>query len=353
MINLENKMTKRYKELDKAQKALTRALKVDSTPKAKAEKIRKLIKENGINGLVIWRGKSEIDNKTDIVTIAQISPGGNEKIGRMTQLYYLVDTKTSPVEIAKTGQDFAICGKCKHRPVNLGSCYVTLFQGVRAIHKAYHDDSYFDLSKVDFKIVLELLSLIDMPIRFGAYGDPASMPYDKQYQIAKKMKFELTGYTHQWNDFGNKFSDFKNFLHASVDNDKETETAKEMDWKYYKIALCGGVATADKKSAISRNKNLSDEKKDELIELQTKKVKTALKLIKQPNEILCLNTNSDGIVDCASCLKCSGNSKNGHSIVNALHGARVKTYQKEAAKKEAVKIHIVEDEELSTCFSTS
>ncbi len=298
-------MTDREKQIDKAQEAFKRMLQMSGTAREKALAIHELTKSHKINGLVIWKGLSEIDGKTPLVTIAHINPGYNAKIGEMTQIYYLVDSKESPVTIAQSGQDFAICGNCKHRPVNLGSCYVTLFQGVRALTKAYNDNHYFDLSN-HFEITLELLEIFKRPIRFGAYGDPASMPYDKQLQMAEAVDFKLTGYTHQWNDFNDKFADFKTFLHASVDNDEETETAKKAGWNYYKISTCDGAYTG--KSYKYENVN------------------SELQLIKEKDQVICPNTASAGKVSCASCLKCSGNSKNGSNVINALHGARVKKY---------------------------
>lgn len=296
----------RTKQIENAQSALTRILMSPESAKSKALQIHILTKSHKINGLVIYKGLSEIDNETPIVTIAHISPGYNDKIGQMTQIYYLVDTKESPVTVASSGQDFGICGNCKHRPVNLGSCYVTLFQGVRALAKAYNENSYFDLTG-DFDIVLELLSLINFPIRFGAYGDPAAMPYDLQYQMAVAVDFRLTGYTHQWDDFGTKFAAFKTFLHASVDTDQETKRAQEAGWNYYKISTCDGAYTG-------RTSDYA-------------KTKEILHVIKSPQETICPNTASSGVVNCASCLKCSG--AHGSPIINAIHGARTKKFQAE------------------------
>lgn len=297
-------MTKREKQVDTAQKAFARILQGPESAKQKALSIHILTKSHKITGLVIYKGLSEIDSETPIVTIAYINPVWNDKIGPMTQIYYLVDTKESPVTVAQTGKDFGICGNCKHRSVNLGSCYVTLFQGVRALAKAYNENSYFDLTG-HFDITLELLKVINNPIRFGAYGDPAAMPYDLQYQMAESVDFRLTGYTHQWNDC--RFKAFKKFLHASVDTDNETKTARDAGWNYYKISTCGGTYSGPAADYVETKKKLQ--------------------VLKSPQETICPNTASSGTVNCASCLKCSG--EYGYSVINAIHGARTKKFQTE------------------------
>lgn len=294
-------MTKRIKQIKIAQSLFKEILKKSAGKNSKkAKKIFCLINRYKINGVIIYKDKSKFDCTKNIVTIAHLN-ARNPKIGNMIQLYYITDyKKLPPTEIAKRGLDKTVCGDCKLRPSNIGGCYVSLFQGVRALQKAYIENSYFNLSN-NFDIFLELLKLYNLPIRFGAYGDPTAMEFNKQYEIAKTVNFRVTGYTHQWQN--PKFEQFKTFLHASVDNETERNQAIKANWKYYYIV------PADLKMIYIKGKNVD-----------YNGAKLELQKIRLKSEIICPNTASKGGLSCANCLKCSGNQ--GQSIINAIHGSR-------------------------------
>lgn len=300
-------MTKSEKNIAKDQ-AVNSILISNYSTKRKAKELAQVIKKYKVNGILWQKAISEIDNKTPIISIITncYERTSNDKIGNMLQIWYFVDYKNfMPFEIAKQGLDQAVCGNCKHRPTNFASCYVTLFHSARAVFKAYKDNNYIDLTDEKyFKILLELIKFLDLPVRFGAYGDPAALPLKKQLLIAENSP-GFTGYTHQWKD--SKFSNFKQLLAASVDNEDELNIAKTMGWNWYRIEKINGLMTG--KNGI------------------TEDGKNALKLLKTKGEAICPNTMSNGLIDCANCLKCSGlTSKNARSIVNGLHGARVKKY---------------------------
>ena len=86
------------------------------------------------NGVVLNRLISDIDNQTEIVTIAIFSGitnsnKPNKKTGDMVQVYYLIEG-IKPLDVIRSGNDSAICGDCPLSWTNtdkpFGSCYVCL-----------------------------------------------------------------------------------------------------------------------------------------------------------------------------------------------------------------------------------
>jgi len=147
----------------------------------------------------------------------------NEKIGDMIQ-FWILRRDISPMLAAKIGEDFSICGDCKHR--HFGSCYVNLLHGPHGIYSAFHRDNYIDFEP----------SMLDdfagKSLRIGAYGDPAAVPYNIWEMFCGVSK-NNTGYTHQWdNDCDPRL---KNILMASVDDDTERDKAQSMGWRTFRI----------------------------------------------------------------------------------------------------------------------
>jgi hypothetical protein len=83
------------------------------------------------NGLVLYRGPSQLDGAPIIVVATGIAGASrNAKTGDLIQTWILRED-ISPTEAVKTGADASICGTCPHRGTisegkNIGrSCYVT------------------------------------------------------------------------------------------------------------------------------------------------------------------------------------------------------------------------------------
>ena len=105
-----------------------------------------------INSSIIYRGRSLIDPNENIVVVA-IVKSSNTKTGNMVQTYILCDNGLDPMLNNKLGNDFSICGNCKHRgtPVDINAtgkhakgrtCYVKLFQGVLHVWKHLQRGGY-------------------------------------------------------------------------------------------------------------------------------------------------------------------------------------------------------------------
>jgi hypothetical protein len=176
-------------------------------------------------GVVIW----ESINVVAILTMKS----KNRKTGNMAKLWILAKDK-APTAAAADGSDTAVCGNCKHRPKSGGSCYVTLCQGPNGVYKAWRRGRYPKLSSRNYSDVLS-----GRAIRFGAYGDPAFIPF----RILEKLSAACagaTGYTHQWETCAPKYLDI---LMASVDTLEEYHKAKAKGFRTFRVSTTGADLT--------------------------------------------------------------------------------------------------------------
>lgn len=224
-------------------------------------------KAKKVNGYVIYEGASQI-NGDNIVAIVTLS-SSNVKTGNMASMWIL-NADMTPTQASKEGKDESVCGDCKHRAVNNGACYVTLFQAPLQVYKSY--------KKGNYPIAKDMTIFEGMKVRFGAYGDPSAIPT----QILTSLKAVVknnTSYTHQWKQ-GDPI--LKQVSMASVDSIEEQKQAVNQGWRTFRVS-----------------KDLKDI---------------------QSNEIICPNTTRN--VQCIDCGLCSGNSVGAKNIVIEVHGAK-------------------------------
>jgi hypothetical protein len=70
-------------------------------------------------------------------------------------------------------------------------------------------------------------------VRFGAYGDPAAVPFEVWQRIAMVCDHH-TGYTHQWAMCDERL---KMFVMASVDTPAEYECAQAAGWRTFRVRM--------------------------------------------------------------------------------------------------------------------
>lgn len=138
--------------------------------------------------MIIYRGPSVIDN-SPIVAIA-VFTSNNRKTGDMVQVFILPDDGINPVHASQLGSDRAVCGDCPLRWHLGGYCYVNLGQAPLSVWRAYMNHQYPEFEPGAFT---------GLPVRFGAYGDPAAVPFESWAPILDECDIDRsTGYTHQW-----------------------------------------------------------------------------------------------------------------------------------------------------------
>lgn len=182
------------------------------------------------NRMLVWRGVSELDGVTPIVVLATgiHQSSDNRKTGNMIQTWILRDDM-APHAALKVGADQAICGNCPHRSPQSGgsgACYVNVGQGPRATWVSHQSKGSMPFDINVFR---------DRKVRFGAYGDPAAVPFDVWRQIADVAK-AFTGYTHQWRSADPRFAQL---CMASVDNVEDWPIAKAMGYRSFIVRAAG------------------------------------------------------------------------------------------------------------------
>ena len=145
----------------------------------------------------------------------------NRKTGAMAQIWILYK-HASPTEAVKSGEDYAVCGNCRHREFK--SCYVNVGHAPLQVYNAWKTGKYKQAKPRE---------LMAEDVRFGAYGDPAFIPTPLIKEIAKYAN-SWTGYTHLWKTCD---QELKNYFMASVDTEEEYKLAKHMGWTTFRTIL--------------------------------------------------------------------------------------------------------------------
>lgn len=140
----------------------------------------------------------------------------NAKTGAMAQVWFL--QRDNPPHVAvKKGCDRGVCGTC---PLRAGrGCYVRADQAPLAIWKKWHAGGYRE----------ELPASLPA-VRFGAYGDPASLPFRNWAMlVALLCPQRWTGYTHGWR----RAPWLKGWCMASVEYEGDGQKAYARGWSVF------------------------------------------------------------------------------------------------------------------------
>jgi len=182
-----------------------------------------------------------LDGTPIVAVITGLSKASrNPKTGQMAQLWILRGDDVSPHEAVKTGQDDAICGGCPRRPSVAGKtgngltpCYAAkrAFQAPRSVWESTRIRGS--------NLPRALHRLQGMPLRFGAYGDPAALPVTLLRRLADAAG-SWTGYTHQWRDR----PELAQWLMASCDSPADAVEARAAGWRYFRADEARDAAPA-------------------------------------------------------------------------------------------------------------
>jgi hypothetical protein len=184
--------------------------------------------------MIIYSGPSMLDG-APIVAIATAATK-NTKTGPMVQVWIL-RFDMDPMAASKAGLDASVCGQCPLRWSLGGACYVTIFQAPLSVYRAYKRGRYDAGGKHERKIVRALAA--GVPVRLGAYGDPAAVPIDVWARfLARTPHAERTGYTHQWRD--PRFHALRHLVMASCDSPDDLARANAEGWRGF-VVLRDGV----------------------------------------------------------------------------------------------------------------
>lgn len=176
---------------------------------------------------ILYRGPSLLDGEP-IVAVGLMSKGSksNEKTGNMLQTYILNDNGIRPGLNLRSGADVSICGDCRHRPANGGTCYVVVAQGPTIVWKQIQLGAYHTArSPADITALGE-----GRMVRLGTYGDPAAVPAFVWKALTRRASGR-TGYTHQWR----KSTALRDLVMASCDTPEERDLARSRGWRTFTV----------------------------------------------------------------------------------------------------------------------
>lgn len=187
------------------------------------------------NRMLVWSGVSVLDGITPLVVLATglAQSSQNSKTGGMVQLWIL-RADIAPHTAHTQGADAAVCGNCPHRSKASGgsnACYVNLGQGPRSTWVAHTNTGSMPMDVEAFR---------GRRVRFGAYGDPAAVPFEVWQGIAN-VAAGVTGYTHQWRTADPRFAQY---CMASCDSVDEYREARRAGYRGFVVRPAGSVKPA-------------------------------------------------------------------------------------------------------------
>jgi len=211
---------------------------------------------------IFYRGPSMLDG-APILAVATIQRSSNVKTGAMVQTWIMRDD-INPIDAARQGLDFSICGDCQHRGQHndageripsTRSCYVRLDTAPLNVWNTARRGRYDDLS-ADLPIAAERVA--GKLLRLGSYGDPAAVPYAVWETLLANVAGR-TGYTHQWRSF----PEFSAWVMASCDSSADRVAARVLNFRTFRVApaanytreageiLCPASAEAGKRTTCA------------------------------------------------------------------------------------------------------
>ena len=189
------------------------------------------------NSAVVWEGRSRLPGRAPIVAIVSglTRASMNTKTGRMAQLWIL-RADQPPTDAQATGADAAVCGNCPLRPALGGGCYVVAAQAPQSVWRSWRRGR---VPRWGAAAVAQYARQRQLPIRLGAYGDPAAVPIDVIRTLAQGAP-RHTGYTHQWRTARGRR--LQPYCMASVDNGPEASVAQAQGWRTFRTSWTGPAA---------------------------------------------------------------------------------------------------------------
>ena len=188
--------------------------------------------------MIVWSGLSQLDGVTPIVALATGVPKGkgkssnNVKTGDMIQVHILLED-VNPTEALKSGSDVAICGTCPHKSKAAGGSAACYTHG--NIRRGFAQTTTWKAHDAKGSIPFDVERFAGHKVRFGAYGDPAAVPFEVWESIAE-VASAVTGYTHQWRTCDPRFAEV---CMASTDSAAETSDALAKGYRVFNVREAG------------------------------------------------------------------------------------------------------------------
>ena len=156
------------------------------------------------SSVIVFEGPSRFDGAPIVAVVTGLRrQSKNPKTGRMAQMWIL-RADMSPLEAIDRRLDYSVCCDCPLRPGSLptidyvaiprvrrrvateksakqGVCYVAVKNAPLQVWRKYAAGGY---TRMDPSELGEYLGAQNLPIRFGAYGEPTALPVYVLREIA-------------------------------------------------------------------------------------------------------------------------------------------------------------------------
>tara|TARA_R100000049_G_C1949732_1_gene96704 strand:- start:530 stop:1207 length:678 start_codon:yes stop_codon:yes gene_type:complete len=189
------------------------------------------------NSYIFWRGPSPYDGAPLIAGVTGVDLSNlsrNRKTGAMAQVWILREDMP-PVEAHRQNLDGSTCGDCSLRWNNSGGCYVTVCHMTPMWRKLVNEGVEITPRQLGNKCQKN-----HVPIRLGAFGDPANVPLQVWEELGVQPKG--SGYTHQWEWADVQFAEL---VMASVETLEKKEEANAKGYRTFRILLKAADVAAD------------------------------------------------------------------------------------------------------------
>lgn len=186
----------------------------------------------------VYHGPSMLDGKPIVAVMTGLGrglPSTNMKTGFVSQLWIL-SAAHKPSDAVKSGADASVCGNCPHRHSDMGTCYVLPFQAPNNVYRTWKE------GRTSMDTDIGLYSQRRLPMRLGAYGDPAAVPFGV-LQPWMHAAPKYLGYTHQWHL--PVAEPWKGHIMASVDTELQALKAQQDGWRTFRVSKDGSVMTGE------------------------------------------------------------------------------------------------------------
>lgn len=229
-----------------------------------------------MRSFIIYHGPAMLPYKGTVTAVA-FESCDNPKTGHCIAVAILPGKGVDAMAARGKGRDLACCGGCVFRSIasgGNGGCYVSplaLMGYAGAASSAWTAADPYAMPACP-----------SLPMRLGAYGDPAAIPLDAFHRLMAWHTGMAWGYTHGWKHPNAQH--LRTVCMASVETPQGQADAQAKGWRVYRI-----IPTAGDRKA------------------------TGLPLCESAKGVAC--------VDCGQCSGLSG-SKGGRAIV--VHGVSIK-----------------------------
>ena len=182
-----------------------------------------------------WRGVGLDGAPVVAFAVGLKSKSVNRKTGAMVQVY-IVRADMSPLDASRLGLDRSVCGDCdlrwftwRIRKLETGETRAKCYVNVGWLTVMWNSWAAGKMPRISPAELGDIIDESGMPVRQGAYGDPAVLPAAVWEQLDRGRG---TSYSHQWRN-----ANVQRFAMASVTTLEEASEARALGYRTYRVDL--------------------------------------------------------------------------------------------------------------------